>query len=255
MDLAIGIGDACIVEAERVSEYGHVISIDGETPSAPENLPRLLRRATMQDQAMAGENQLFSKTALRLCQEKIKEHRLDMRIVRVHYSLDRSHLTVTFTADERVDFRQLIHDLAAETHARVEMRQIGARDEAAICGGLATCGRVLCCAGWLKEFDNVHIRMAKSQGLSLNPVTLNGMCGRLKCCLRYEQACYQDMARGLPHEGCRVRCPAGQGCVLETRVLDRKVKVGLDDRRVMEFNAQDVFVLGNQPSNKDNRQP
>ena len=255
MDLAIGIGDACVVEADRVPEYGHVISIDGETQAAPEGMPRVLRRATMQDQTMAGENQLFSKTAWRLCQEKIKEHRLDMRLVRVHYSLDRSHLTVTFTADERVDFRQLIHDLAAETHARVEMRQIGVRDQAAICGGLASCGRVLCCAVWLKEFDNIHIRMAKSQGLSLNPATLNGMCGRLKCCLRYEQACYQDLARGMPCEGSRVRCPAGEGCVLETRVLGRKVKVSLDDQRVMEFDAQDVFVLGNQSLNNNNTKP
>jgi len=254
-ELAIGIGDACVVEADHVMEYGHIVSIDGETQTAPEGMPRVLRRATMQDQTMAGENQLFSKTALRLCQEKINEHQLDMRLVRVHYSLDRSHLTVTFTADERVDFRQLIHDLAAETHARVEMRQIGARDEAAICGGLASCGRVLCCAVWLREFDNIHIRMAKSQGLSLNPVTLNGMCGRLKCCLRYEQACYQDLARGLPCEGSRVRCPEGEGCVQETRILGRKVKVSLDDQRVMEFDAQDVFVLGNQPLNKDNTQP
>lgn len=244
MDLAIGVGDACIVEADRVLEYGHVIAIAGETEAAPEGMPRVIRRATIQDQAMAGENQLFSKTAWRLCQEKIKEHRLDMRLVRVHYALDRSRLTVTFTAEERVDFRQLIQDLAAETRARVEMRQIGARDAAAIRGGLAPCGRVLCCAVWLKEFDNIHIRMAKSQGLSLNPTAINGMCGRLKCCLRFEHACYHDMARGLPHEGCRVRCPQGEGCVLETSVLGRKVKVGLDDRRVMEFSAQDVSVIG-----------
>jgi len=255
MDLAIGVGDACVVEADRVLEYGHIVSIDGEAQTAPEGMPRVLRRATMQDQTMATENQLFAKTAWRLCQEKIKGQKLDMRLMRVHYSLDRSHLTVTFTSDERVDFRQLIHDLAAETHARVEMRQIGARDAAAIRGGLAPCGRALCCAVWLKEFDNIHIRMAKSQGLSLNPATLNGMCGRLKCCLRYEQACYQDLARGLPCEGSRVRCPEGEGCVQETRVLGRKVKVSLDDQRVMEFDAKDVFVLGKQPLNKDNTRP
>ena len=252
MDLAIGVGDACVVEVDRVAEYGHVLSIEGETQAVPEGMPRVLRRATMQDQTMVAENQLFAKTAWRLCQEKVSAHRLGMRLVRVHYSLDRSHLTVTFTADERVDFRQLIHDLAAETRARVEMRQIGARDEAAICGGMATCGRVLCCAVWLKEFDNIHIRMAKSQGLSLNPVMLNGMCGRLKCCLRYEQACYQDLAHGLPQVGAQVRCPSGEGCVVETRVLGRKVKISLADRRTVDFDLQDVFVLGNQPVNKDN---
>lgn len=216
-DLAIGAGDACVVEADGLLEYGRVLSIAGETESELSGWPRVLRRATMQDQALADENLLFSKTAWRLCQEKIKELSLIMRLVRVHYDLNRSHLTVTFTADERVDFRQLIQVLAVETRARVQMRQIGSRDEAAICGGLAPCGRILCCAVWLKDFDNIHIRLAKSQGLSLNPATLNGMCGRLKCCLRFEQACYREHAPALPHGDTHECCLAGESCVAEAR--------------------------------------
>ena len=251
-DLAISAGDACVVASGRVLEYGHVLLIGGETDSPGESTPRVLRRATMQDQAMASENQLFAKTAWRLCQEKIKEHKLDMRLVRVHYAHDRSHFAVMFTAEERVDFRQFVHDLAAETRSRVEMRQIGPRDAAAIRGGIAPCGRTLCCAVWLREFDNINVRMAKNQGLSLNPATLNGMCGRLKCCLRYEHACYEELVRTLPREGSRVRCPEGEGTVAEVRILERRVKVRLDDQRVIELEAGDVFLLGNQGSKVDN---
>ncbi|MBI2440500.1 MAG: hypothetical protein HYV35_03920 [Lentisphaerae bacterium] len=206
-ELAIGAGDACVVEADGVPEYGHVLALSGERESLPGDLPRVLRRATMQDQTLAHENQLVAKATWRLCLEKINALRLNMRLVRVHYALDRSHLTVTFTADERVDFRQLVQDLAAETRARVRMRQIGSRDEAAIRGGLSPCGRVLCCAVWLKEFNNIHIRMAKSQGLSLNPAVLNGMCGRLKCCLRFEQAGYEE-----PQRSDQSGCAAGEDC-------------------------------------------
>ncbi len=254
-ELAIGVGDACVVEADRAIEYGQVVSEEPGARPAPERLPLVLRRATMQDQALAAENRLFAKTALRLCQEKIREHKLEMRLVRVHYTLDRSQLTVTFTADGRVDFRTLVRDLAAETHARVEMRQIGARDQAAICGGMAVCGRVLCCAAWLREFDNINIRMAKGQGVSLNPAAVNGMCGRLKCCLRYEHSGYQDLARGLPREGARVRCPDGDGVVCDVRVLRRRVQVALDDQRVVEHDADAVILLGKPSPNRDNTPP
>lgn len=203
-DLAIKEKDACVVELDRVLEFGHVVTIS-EAPDEPEasvqTMPAVLRRATLQDQARAAENILFSKTALRLCQEKMRQYRLVMRLLKVRYSFDRSHLTILFTAEERVDFRQLVADLAAETHARVEMRQIGARAAAAILGGLAPCGRALCCSVWIETFEDIHIRMAKAQGLSLNPATINGMCGRLKCCLRFEHGCYQDaIVLGKPSE-------------------------------------------------------
>ncbi len=254
-DLAIGVGDTCVLDLDRVPEYGRVVALRADQDPVPDSMPRILRRATMQDQTRAAENQLFAKSAWRLCQEKIRHHRLEMRLVRVHYALDRSRLTVAFIAERRVDFRQFIQDLAADTRSRVEMRQIGAREAAAIRGGLAPCGCVLCCAVWLRELDNIHIRMAKEQGLSLNPATINGMCGRLKCCLRYEHAGYQNLAAGLPYEGARVRCPGGEGVVLDTRLLLRRVRVRLDGQGVVEYPASDVFVLGKPGETAHNARP
>jgi len=177
-------GDACVVEADKIQEFGRVEAIVGEEESSDKSIPVVLRRATLQDQSRASENVLFTKSASRRCQEKIKSLQLQMKLIRVRYSFDRAKLLVIFTAEERVDFRQLVHDLAAETHARVEMRQIGARG----CGrhprrnGALRPGDLL--RVWLKEFDNINIRMAKQQGLSLNPAALTACGGRLKCCLR-----------------------------------------------------------------------
>ena len=248
-ELSISKGDTCVVEKEKVKEFGHVETIaekSGEPNASVKKLPIVLRRATLQDQSGASENILFSRPALRLCQEKINEHQLNMKLIRVHYSFDRSRLRVDFTANERIDFRQLVQALAAETHARIEMRQISVRDEASIVSGLAPCGRELCCSLWLNQTDtqDIHIRMAKMQGLSLNPASVNGMCGRLKCCLRFENNCYRDLAQGLPHIGTRVKCPDGSGKVLETHVLSQQVKVLMDDKRVREFDACDVKRLG-----------
>jgi len=254
-ELAIKEGDACVIEIDKISDFGHIVSISDNADAVEDGVkdgPVVLRRATLQDQSRASENILFSKTALRLCHEKISQYKLNMRLLRVRYSFDRSRLLVIFTAEERVDFRQLVQDLASETRARVEMRQIGVRDAAAVVGGVAPCGRILCCALWIEDFENIHIRMAKTQGLSLNPTNINGMCGRLKCCLRFENNCYQDLGRNLPREGDRVECPAGQGTVLEARVLSQRVKVCLDDQRVLEFASQDVIMLGSSSINRNN---
>ncbi len=256
-DLAIKEVDACVVELDGIPEFGHVVTlveVVADPDEAVKSFPTVLRRATLQDQARASENVLFSKTALRLCHEKVAQYRLSMRLLRVRYSFDRSRLMIVFTAEDRVDFRRLVADLAGETHARIEMRQIGVRAAAAILGGLAPCGRQLCCSVWIEDFEDIHIRMAKSQGLSLNPSAINGMCGRLKCCLRFEHNCYRDMGRELPRLGARVDSPAGPGKVLEVRVLTQRVKVGLEDRRVLEFDSRDVIVLGN-PSGKSHNSP
>lgn len=257
-ELAIREGDACVVELDKIPEFGHIVTM-AEVAADPDAsvrvFPVVLRRATLQDQSRSSENVLFSKTTLRLCQEKIRHYQLSMRLLRVRYSFDRSRLTVIFTAEDRVDFRQLVADLAAETHARVEMRQIGVRAAAAILGGMAPCGRTLCCAVWIEDFENIHIRMAKAQGLSLNPAIINGMCGRLKCCLRFENNCYQDMGQSLPREGDCVECPAGKGKVLETRVLSQRVKVCLEDQRVLEFGSRDIIMLGSPTVNRNNTLP
>lgn len=184
--LAINKGNACIVQKDNVLEYGQVISEIDDPADLDKGAPVVLRRATLQDRAAAGENVLLSKNAWRLCSEKISSNGLNMRLVRVHYSFDRSRLTVVFTAEERLDYRQLVHDLSAELHLRVEMKQIGARDAAALRGGMAPCGRIMCCKSWLQKFDNVNVRLAKNQGVPLRQSSINGMCGRLKCCLRFE---------------------------------------------------------------------
>ena len=184
--LAINKGDACIVQKEGMLEYGHVLmETRGEDPE-DKGLPKVIRRATLQDQAVAAENGLLLKNAWRVCQQKITALNMAMRLELLHYAFDRSLLTVVFTAEERIDYRQLVHDLAAELHARIEMKQIGVRDAAALRGGLAPCGRIMCCRSWLKKFDNVNVRLAKNQGVPLRQSSINGMCGRLKCCLRFE---------------------------------------------------------------------
>jgi len=195
--LAINKGDECIVQKDGLLEYGHVV-MEAKAGEGIKGAPAVLRRATLQDQAVASENVLLAKNALRVCQEKIAKSGLPMHLIRVHYAFDRSQLLVVFTAEERVDYRQLVQDLSAELHLRLEMKQIGARDAAALKGGLATCGRVMCCKGWLQKFDNVNVRLAKNQGVPLRQASINGMCGRLKCCLRFEYFSSHHHAPGSP---------------------------------------------------------
>jgi len=184
--LAINKGDACIVQKDGILEYGQVVMESRNNTGEIKGAPTALRRATLQDQAVASENILLSKNAWRICQQKITGSNLPLRMERLRYAFDRSQLTIVFTAEERVDFRQLVHDLSAELHIRVEMKQIGVRDAAALRGGLAPCGRIMCCKGWLQKFDNINVRLAKNQGMPLRQSSINGMCGRLKCCLRFE---------------------------------------------------------------------
>lgn len=244
MELAIDIGDTCVLKTENLLEYGRVTLADEEPAAESGNLPRVLRRATLQDQSQASENILFARTAWRRCHEKIEELKLKMRLLKVHYSLDRTVFKVLYTSGERVDFRLLVQKLASELHARIEMRQIGPRNVAALVGGYAPCGRMLCCASWLKEFDNVSMRMAKQQGLALNPGNLNGMCGRLKCCLRYENSCYAELSRGLPQVNDMVLSPQGKGRVVDVKPLNRHVRVLLSDMRTADFDAASIKMLG-----------
>jgi len=184
--LAINKGDACIVQKDGILDCGHVIMDSRSDKGELKGLPTVLRRATLQDQAVATENGLLTKNAWRVCRQKVSESNLPLRVELLRYAFDRSQLTIIFTAEERVDYRQLIHDLSSELHIRVEMKQIGVRDAAALRGGLAPCGRIMCCKVWLRKFDNVNVRLAKNQGIPLRQSSINGMCGRLKCCLRFE---------------------------------------------------------------------
>jgi cell fate regulator YaaT (PSP1 superfamily) len=243
-DLAIQVENECIVEINKITEYGKVIRIcDGDCcKNAEVDLPVVIRRATLQDQTKEKDNVLRSKMARDKCAELIKKHDLPMHLVRVWYSFERSILSLLFSADERVDFRQLMKDISSELSVRVDVRQIGVRDEAAMLGGVATCGRPMCCCSWLEKFESINVKMAKAQKLSLNPGAISGMCGRLKCCLKYEYDTYVEESKSMPREGRRVSCEDGDGVIIDRNVLAHTVKVRFDDKRISEYSIKDVSL-------------
>ncbi len=244
--VAVHLDDRCIFDTGQVLETGAISVIHevaGAGASRAASLPKVVRCATLQDQARARENGLMANMALESCRTAATELKLPMRLVRVRYTFDRKLLVVLFAADDRVDFRELVKRLAGELHCRVEMRQIGVRDEAALIGGLGPCGREQCCCSWLKHFESVNVRMARVQRLSLNPTAISGMCGRLKCCLRYEHEQYREALHGMPREGTFVEGPDGTGTVIDVVTLARRVRVRLEDQRVMEYDVDDVQLL------------
>lgn len=242
--VSIHIGDKCIIDTGDVLEIGVIAAMtESRDPGAESGLPKVVRCATLQDQAKSRENDLMSKMAMESCRKRAERLKLNMRLVSVRYSFDRNLLLVQFSAEERVDFRELIKELAAELHTRIEMRQIGVRDEAAMIGGLGTCGRVLCCTSWLQKFESINVKMAKAQRVSLNPGTISGMCGRLKCCLRYEYDQYCDALHGMPRDGTIVETADGKGRVIDQNIMERRVRVRLDDEHVREYDVGDICIL------------
>ena len=240
-DLAIHAGDACIVESDGVLDYGRIAKLEEKAGEPAEGRhAKVLRQATLQDQAKDGENVLRNKMALETCAAKAQKCGLDLRLVRVRYSFDRAVLTVECTAEDTVDARDMVKELAGELRTRVDWRQIGVRDQAAIIGGIGPCGRCLCCCSWLRDFSSVNVKMAKVQKLSLNPASISGNCGRLKCCLRYEYEQYRDLARQLPPIGADVECPGGRGCVVGTDVLRQRAKVRLEDQRLADYELSEI---------------
>ena len=230
--------DSCvIVQADRGLDYGLVVSdpeiiLDAEVVEEP--LRKIIREATPQDLAQIEKNKKKVKEIIGTCEQKIKEHKLPMKLIDAEYSFDRSRVVFYFTAEGRVDFRELIKDLAAIFKARIELKQIGVRDEARFLGGFGPCGRVLCCASFLKDFDAVTIKMAKEQNLPLNPTKISGLCGRLMCCLGYEYSTYKNLMKGLPHEGETVKTEKGPGKVVSINALKRAVMVELEDGSQIE---------------------
>lgn len=224
-------GDYCIVEIERGIDYGQVISevemvldTDIEQP-----LRKVIRVANKEDKSQIQENKKRIKSVLVACEKKIREHKLDMKLVEAEYSFDRTKIIFYFTAEGRVDFRELVRDIARIFRARIELRQIGVRDEAKMFGGFGCCGRPLCCATFLKDFEPITIRMAKEQNLPLNPSKISGLCGRLMCCLSYEYSTYREQLKGLPKEGAEINTPQGKGRVVSINVLSRSVVVDLGE--------------------------
>jgi len=242
--------DFVIVETARGVEFGHVVlgprNISKEEIITP--LKKVLRIASDEDFVTHRNNKKKSKEAMETCEKKIKEHGLEMRLVDVEFTFDNNKVIFYFTADGRVDFRDLVKDLAAIFKTRIELRQIGVRDEAKMIGGMGPCGKQVCCTQFLGEFNPVSIKMAKEQSLSLNPTKISGLCGRLMCCLKYEHETYEELLTKMPQIGTIVITEMGKGTVLETyTLLERvKVKVKLEDgtEDLFQFQIDEIEISG-----------
>lgn len=235
--------DPVIVETARGIEYGYVVIPRREVEEEEVVLPlkKVLRPATEKDTQQMEENRRLAKQAMGICLEKIKNHQLSMKLVDAEYTFDRNKIIFYFTAKGRVDFRELVKDLAAVFRTRIELRQIGVRDEAKILGGIGPCGRPLCCSTFLGDFEPVSIKMAKDQNLSLNPSKISGLCGRLMCCLKFENDYYEAVKAKMPDVGARLETPLGEGVMVGASILEELVKVRMDGSdTVMEFHMDEV---------------
>lgn len=237
-----------IVETARGIECGEVAIENREVADEKivKPLKKVIRVANEEDLKKVTDNARKEKEAFRICLRKIEEYKLDMKLVDVEYTFDNSKILFYFTSDGRVDFRELVKVLASIFRTRIELRQIGVRDESKMLGGLGICGRPFCCATFLGEFQPVSIRMAKEQGLSLNPVKISGTCGRLMCCLKYEQQAYEDLLKITPKVGAVVETPDGRGFVEDVNLLTGNLRVRLDkfrDTLPREFNRKEVKLV------------
>jgi len=242
-NINIKVGDYVIVETSRGIEFGEVVLGIKNVPEEELVLPlkSVIRKATEEDHQRILENRNNENESFHLCLKKIEEHRLNMKLIDVEYTFDGSKIIFYFTADGRIDFRELVKDLASIFRTRIELRQIGVRDEAKMMGGLGPCGRVLCCSTFLGDFEPVSIRMAKDQNLSLNPTKISGICGRLMCCLRFESDAYEDAKETLPDIGDEVITPEGEGKVVSVNAIKKSIAVELyEAKKVMEFPWEEV---------------
>ena len=247
-DNQLNVGDRVIVETARGVECGCVATANKfiEDEEIVHPLKKLIRIATDDDLKHLEENGIKEKKAFSICAKKIEEHKLDMKLVDVEYTFDNNKILFYFTSDGRVDFRALVKDLASVFRTRIELRQIGVRDEAKMLGGIGICGRPLCCNLYLGEFQPVSIKMAKEQGLSLSPVKISGTCGRLMCCLKYEQDAYTELLKKVPKVGAIVSSPKGDGLVIEVNPLNKIVKVRLNkapDAAPATFSSEELKVI------------
>lgn len=244
--LKVRQGDAVLAQTEKGVDIGEVVFVkyDRLDPGESKQLKPLIRKATAEDLQQEAELQVQEREARRRCEAKVAEHQLPMRIVAADYTFDRSRLTFYFSAEGRVDFRNLVKDLAETFRTRIELRQIGVRDQAKMIGGLGPCGRPLCCNAWLRNFDPVGIRVAKDQGLSLNPAKISGICDRLMCCLRYEHDTYQELSRRLPKPGQTVNTVKGPGVVKSVVLMHERVTVEYPDGKTEALSADQVWAEG-----------
>jgi len=244
----VNVGESVIVETARGLELGEVVVGVHETDEklVEKPLRPVIRVATKEDFKTLEENKKKEEEAFEVCQEKIKKHGLDMKLVEVEYTFDNSKILFYFTADGRIDFRELVKDLATVYRTRIELRQIGARDESKTLGSIGMCGRELCCAKFLGEFEPVSIKMAKEQGLSLNPTKISGSCGRLMCCLKFEQDAYEDLLKVTPKIGSVVETSDGVGVVEYVNLLKGRLKVKIENEKekiYKDCSVSEVKVL------------
>ena len=248
-------GDHVIIDTARGAEYGTCVGGNHTIPAKDVVAPLrpVLRIATAHDEKIAAENHAKEKRAYEVCLQKIAEHGLDMQLVSAEVAFDGSKILFFFTADERVDFRELVKNLASVFHTRIELRQIGVRDKAKMVGGLGICGRPFCCASFLDDFQPVSIKMAKTQNLSLNPTKISGTCGRLMCCLKYEQDAYENLIRTSPKIESFVDTPDGRGTVIEVDLLRQRVKVKMEERpeEISVYANTDIAILRNGKAKKN----
>lgn len=245
-DYDVKMGDKVIVETARGVECGEVALVDREIDETRFTNPvkGIIRLATPNDMKTIEKNRQKEKDAFKICEQKIAAHKLKMNLIDVECTFDNNKLLFYFTAESRVDFRELVKDLAAVFRTRIDLRQIGVRDEAKMLGGLGICGQPFCCSRFLGEFQPVSIKMAKEQGLSLNPTKISGTCGRLMCCLKYEQDSYEDLLKHTPKVGAIVKTAEGRGVVEEVNLLTGKLRVKMDKNdNVVVVKKDDIEVI------------
>jgi len=240
--------DWCVIRKDKCQDYGQVVCEIGEFNEAKDDknnpMPIIDRKATVVDKGKANENIMRSKSAYKTAEKLIEELGLQMKLLNCHYSYDRKLVNFQFTADGRVDFRELVKRLSQALGTRIELRQIGVRDETSILGGIGPCGQVVCCNRFIKEFQSINVRMAKEQVLSLNPNNISGLCCRLKCCLKYEHEGYLEMDKAVPRKGCVCECAAGKGRVIDRNLLTRKVTLYIEGADAPQVcNADEVKVV------------
>ena len=246
-DAPVELDSYVIVETVRGIEFGKVVLVDKKVDEEDVVLPlkKIIRMAAEKDKLTVVENQEQAEEALNTGTKKIKEHKLDMNLVDVEYTFDRNKIIFYFTADGRIDFRNLVKDLASMFKTRIELRQIGVRDEAKMLGGIGPCGRMLCCSTFLGDFEPVSIKMAKDQNLSLNPAKISGLCGRLMCCLKYENDEYEQAKHELPDMGKFIKTPYGKGKVVGLNMLERLIQIEIsENEQVIEYTLDELINEG-----------
>jgi cell fate regulator YaaT (PSP1 superfamily) len=244
-DLSLKKGDKVIVETDRGRALAIVVvpPQEKEHDKTPKGLKNVLRMATDEDLAMSAANASREETALRYCRDRIRERSLEMKLVKAEYLFDGSKIVFYFTADGRIDFRELVKDLAHHFHTRIEMRQIGVRDEAKLIGGMGICGRELCCCSYMTDFSPVSVKMAKEQQLALNPNKISGQCGRLLCCLGYEYETYCKQRKGMPKNGYKMDVEGHETRVSDTDILRQIVTLRVDDGRSFKLTKDEFYAL------------